>query len=71
MKKSNLTSSTGSKVTIDGKEVGRVTKATYGYTEEMNIGYVVMDKDFADIGQKIEIVSNGKHVGAVLTRKIF
>ena len=61
----------GSKVTIDGKEVGRVTKATYSYTQEMHIGYVVIDKDFADIGQKIEIVSGGKNVGAVLTERMF
>lgn len=58
-------------VKVDNNVVGRVTKATYGYTEEMNLGYVVMDKEFANIGQEIEIHTGEKVAKAVVTERVF
>lgn len=61
----------GSIVKVDGKEVGKVTKATYGYTVEKNIGYVVLDKEYAGTGEKIEIISGENLVQAVTTDRVF
>lgn len=61
----------GAIVKYEGQEVGRVTKYTYGYTEEMNIGYAVMDKNYADVGLKVEIDSGGKCAKAMITERMF
>ena len=61
----------GATVEFEGKKIGHVTKATYGYTEEMNIGYLVLDKDFADVGRKIDIISQGRKASALVTERVF
>lgn len=61
----------GSTVKIDDKEVGKVTKATYGYTVEKNIGYVVLDEEYANLDQEIEILSGDNVVKAVTTERVF
>ena len=58
-------------VKIDGEEVGRVTKSFYGYTVEKNIGYILIDKSHAKIGNKVTIINDGKEVEAELVERIF
>lgn len=58
-------------VKVDSKEVGKVTKATYGYTVEKNIGYVVLDKEYANVDEEIEIISGEDVVKAVVTERVF
>lgn len=43
----------GATVEKDGKPIGKVTKSTYGYTVEKNIGYALIDSDFAKIGETV------------------
>lgn len=40
--------------TPDGKWVGRVTKFTYGYTVEKNIGYALIDSNYAEVGTELK-----------------
>lgn len=58
-------------VKVDGKEVGRVTKAVYGYTVEKNIGYILIDNEYAKVGNKVNIINDGQEVEATLTQRIF
>jgi len=43
----------GADVKKDGKVIGRVTKFTYGYTVEKNIGYALIDNGSAEIGDTV------------------
>ena len=43
----------GAVVEADGKPVGKVTKFTYGFTVEKNIGYAVVDTPYAELGTKL------------------
>ena len=47
----------GAVVEADGKPVGRVTKFTYGFTVEKNIGYAVIDTPYAAVGT--HLTANG------------
>lgn len=58
-------------VKVKGKEVGRVTKAFYGFTLEKNLGYILLYSEYAEIGNKVTIVSNDKEIEATLTKKTF
>lgn len=58
-------------VKVDGKEVGRVTKSFYGYTVEKNIGYILLDNEYAKIGDKVTIINDNKEVEATLKERIF
>ncbi|HLR20500.1 MAG TPA: aminomethyltransferase family protein [Tissierellaceae bacterium] len=58
-------------IKVDDKEVGKVTKSAYGYTVEKNIGYVVLDKEYANKDQEIEIVNGDDVVKAVVTDRVF
>lgn len=53
----------GNPVMLNGEEVGKVTKFTHGFTIGKNIGYALVEKAKANIGDKVTI--NG--VDAVLT----
>lgn len=55
----------------DGKKIGEVTTYTYGFTVEKNIGYVLIDSEYAKEGDKISIDSDGKEVEATLADRIF
>jgi aminomethyltransferase len=57
----------GDPVLYDGKEIGRVTKFTYGFTIDKNIGYALIDASKAEIGDTVLL--NGFE--AVLTDKVF
>ena len=57
----------GTPVILGGEEIGRVTKMTYSFCLDKNIGYVLVDKDKARIGEKVML--NGFE--AVLTDKVF
>ncbi|SHN60121.1 aminomethyltransferase family protein [Desulfitobacterium chlororespirans] len=59
--------SSGAPILLDGEEVGRVRKLTYGYTVGKNIGYALVDSGKANIGDKVII--NGFE--ATLTDKVF
>lgn len=58
-------------VKVDGKEVGRVTKAFYGFTLEKNLGYILLDSEYAEIGNKVTIIGEDKEIEATLTKKVF
>ncbi|WKY43736.1 aminomethyltransferase family protein [Eubacteriaceae bacterium ES2] len=59
--------SSGSPVTINDEEIGRVRKLTYGYSIGKNIGYALVNSNAAKIGDKVKI--NG--YDATLTKKVF
>lgn len=59
------------KVKVDGKEVGRVTKAFYGYTLEKNLGYILLDNEYAKMGSKVTIVTDDGDVEATLQARVF
>ena len=61
----------GAIVKVDSKVVGKVTKASYGYTIEKYFGYVVLDEDYANIGQNIDILNGDKIVKSIVTDRIF
>jgi len=61
----------GSTVEVNGKDVGKVTMFTYGYTVEKNIGFALVDVDKANIGDLATIKSGGKEIAATLTEKVF
>lgn len=45
--------------TPDGsKQVGRVTRFTYGYTVEKNIGFMLVDPEYAEVGTKLTCNGN-------------
>lgn len=56
-----------SKITIDGKEVGKVTNSTFGYTVGKTIGYALVDNFLANIGDKVLIDGHE----ATLVERIF
>ena len=43
----------GTPVMLDGEEIGRVTKVTYSYVLDKNIGYAIVDTDRAGAGDKV------------------
>lgn len=57
----------GDPVLLNGEEVGRVSKITYGYVTEQNIGYILADKGALKIGDKVMI--HGYE--GVITDKVF
>lgn len=59
--------SEGAEVLKDDKVVGKVTTYTYGYTVEKNIGFALVDKKLADVGDEVEIDG----VKATLTERSF
>lgn len=56
-----------SKITINGKEVGKVTNSTFGYTVGKTIGYALVDNSLANIGDKVLIDGHE----ATLVERIF
>jgi aminomethyltransferase len=59
--------SSGAPIVFEGEEVGRVSKLTYGYTINKNIGYAFVDCTKVKVGDKVDI--NGFE--AILTDKVF
>ncbi len=57
----------GTKVLVNGQEAGTITMFTYGYTVEKNIGFALVDKDKAKVGDEAVIGENK----AVITERIF
>ena len=43
----------GTPVMLDGEEIGRVTKVTYSYVLEKNIGYAIVDNSTVKAGDKV------------------
>lgn len=61
----------GDIVLLDGKEIGRVTKFTYGYTVEKYIGYCMIEKDAAIEGKKVEIKTKAGSLEGKLCDRVF
>lgn len=61
----------GDIVLLDGKEIGKVTKFTYGYTVEKYIGYCMIEKDKAVEGKKVEIKTRAGSLEAKLCDRVF
>ena len=61
----------GSPVRVDGRVVGRVTTANYGYSVEKSIGYCLIDSAAAAEGTAIVIESGGRELAGVLTSRVF
>ena len=61
----------GDSLLCDGKEIGKVTKFTYGYTIEKFIGYCLIEKDFAVEGKVVEIKTKSGNVKAKLCDRVF
>lgn len=61
----------GDIVLLDGKEIGEVTKFTYGYTVEKYIGYCMIEKDKAVEGKKVEIKTKAGSLEAKLRDRVF
>jgi aminomethyltransferase len=57
----------GSKVMLNGEEVGRALKYTYGYTCDKSIGYALVDSAKARVGDRVTL--NGYE--ATLTERVF
>jgi aminomethyltransferase len=57
----------GSLVYLDGEEVGRVAKVTYGYVCDKTIGYVIVDRAKVRLGDRI--LMNG--FWGTVTEKVF
>ncbi len=57
----------GTPVMLDGEEIGRVTKVTYSYVLNKNIGCAIVDNSKAGIGTKVQL----RGFEAVLCDKIF
>lgn len=61
----------GDAVFCDGKEIGKVTKFTYGYTLEKFIGYCLIEKDLAVEGKVVEIKTKSGNAKAKLCDRVF
>lgn len=61
----------GDKVLLDGKEIGKITKFTYGYTVEKYIGYCMIEKDAAIEGKKVEIKTKIGSLEGKLCDRVF
>lgn len=57
----------GDAVFFNGEEIGRVSKFTYGYIKDINIGYILADKGILRPGDHVTIRS----YDAVITEKTF
>lgn len=58
----------GHPVTVDGEEIGRVSKITYSYVQEKVAGYLLVKKGSVKIGDHVTL--KGEH-DAVITQKSF
>ncbi len=54
---------------VNGRNVGKVTMFTYGYTIGQNIGYALIDTDKAEVGNAAVI--GNSNTGAILTERCF
>lgn len=61
----------GDTVLYDCKEIGKVTKFTYGYTLEKFIGYCMIEKEKAVEGKKVEIKTKAGSLEAKLCDRVF
>lgn len=61
----------GDIVLLDGKEIGKVTKFTYGYTVEKFIGYCMIEKEKAVEGKKVEIKTKAGCIQGKLCDRVF
>lgn len=57
----------GTPVTLGGEEIGRVSRFTYSFLLEKNIGYILCKKDVVKVGDHVSI----KSYDAVITEKVF
>lgn len=62
----NIEIKKGDVVKSDGKEIGTITTFTYGFTVDKYIGYALIDSKYANEGDKLTVVSNGKDIEATI-----
>ena len=62
----NIEIKKGDVVKSDGKEIGSITTFTYGFTVGKYIGYALIDSKYANEGDKLTVVSNGKDIEATI-----
>lgn len=58
----------GHPVTVNGEEIGRISKITYGYVKEIPIGYLLVKKGSVKVGDHVTL--KGEY-DAVITEKYF
>lgn len=58
-------------VKVDGKVIGKVTTANYGYTVEKYIGYCLVEAKYAKIGNKASIESDEGKIGITFCDRVF
>ena len=57
---------------MDGKVIGTITSASWGYRVSKNIAYAFIDPEFSDPGSKIQVEVVGKPVNAeVVVRELY
>ncbi|MET3617088.1 aminomethyltransferase [Peptoniphilus olsenii] len=65
------TVASGDDIFARGEKVGKVTKFTYGFTVEKNIGYALIDITKVKIGDKVTIKTSNGDVEVILTNRVF
>lgn len=68
---SDDTVSQGDIIMVDDKEIGNVTNYTYGFTLGKNIGYAMLDAEYAQPNKSIKIKSSGKMIDATISDRVF
>ena len=62
----------GDSVVMNGKVIGTITSASWGYRVSKNIAYAFIDPEFSDPGSKIQVEVVGKPVNAeVVVRELY
>jgi aminomethyltransferase len=61
----------GYPVFVGDKKVGEVTTGTQSPTLKKNIGLVLIDKEYSDIGQEVEVQIRHKNIRAVVVKSPF
>jgi aminomethyltransferase len=58
-------------VEVNGRRIGEVTTGTMGPTVKKNIGLALIEAEYANIGQELDVVIRGKRVKAVIVKTPF
>ena len=61
----------GYPVFVQGEKVGEVTTGTQSPTLKKNVGLVLIDKNYAELGQMVEVEIRNKHVKAEVVKSPF
>lgn len=67
----NVLIDVNAEVWVKGERSGRVTVSVYGYSVGKTIGFALVEKEKAQIGDKAVILSAGKEIPALLCERVF